>query len=90
MVLENPSINEIDTDGNYIDTFILPPQLHMQEIESGRDQNGAVEGLSFSDNFRSLFVSAEEPLYDDGPREGLNDPLRIIRILKFDGKTRNQ
>ena len=84
VVLEDPSITEINTDGNYIDTFILPSQLHMHATESGPRQNGVFEGLAFADNYKTLFVSVEEPLYDDGPRAGLNDSTGIIRILKFD------
>ena len=84
IILEDPSITQINTDGNYSDTFTLPPQLHMRATESGPRQNGVFEGLAFADNYRSLFVSVEEPLYDDGPRAGLNDSTGIVRILKFD------
>jgi hypothetical protein len=46
------------------------------------------EGLSFTDNYKKLFVSVEEPLYEDGPRAGLNDSSAWIRIIKYDVKTR--
>ncbi|MEP6926946.1 MAG: esterase-like activity of phytase family protein [Ginsengibacter sp.] len=84
IVLEDPSVTEININGDYIDTLVLPPQLHMQAIESGPRQNSVFEGLTFADNYRTLFVNVEEPLYDDGPRAGLNDSTAIIRILKFD------
>ena len=88
LVLEDPSVTEINSQGNYIDTFILPPQLHMHAIESGPRQNSVFEGLTFADDYKSLFVSVEEPLYDDGSRAGLNDSTGIIRILKFDMATK--
>jgi hypothetical protein len=84
IVLEDPAITEINTDGNYIDTFKLPSQLHMHATESGPRQNSVFEGLTFTDNYKNLLVSVEEPLYDDGRRAGLNDSTGIIRILKFD------
>jgi len=37
-----------------------------------------------------MYVSVEEPLYDDGPRAGSGDSTAWIRILKFDTKTRKQ
>src|SRR4029078_6607133 len=88
VVLEDPSVTIISVDGKSIDSFILPPNLHMQAIEKGPRQNGVFEGLSFTDNYKKLFVSVEEPLYEDGPRAGLNDSSAWIRIIKYDVKTR--
>lgn len=88
IILENPAVTEINTAGNYIDTFQLPPQLHMQATENGPRQNGVFEGLTFADNFKTLYVSVEEPLYNDGSRAGINDSTGITRILKFDMKTK--
>jgi hypothetical protein len=82
-VIENPSVTLINEDGSYIDTFTLPSQLYMHAVESGPRQNSVFEGLSFMDNYKTLYVSVEEPLYDDGSRAGLNDSGGIIRILKF-------
>ena len=87
-VLENPAVTEINVEGNYIDTFQLPPQLHMRATENGPRQNGVFEGVTFSDNYKYLYVSAEEPLYDDGSLAGTNDSTGIIRILKFDMNTK--
>ncbi|MGZ3923530.1 MAG: esterase-like activity of phytase family protein, partial [Flavisolibacter sp.] len=87
-VLEDPSVRIISTDGNYIDSFVLPPNMHMQAVEKGPRQNGVFEGISFSDNYRKLFVSIEEPLYEDGPRAGLYDSSAWIRIIEFDVKSK--
>ena len=88
IVLEDPSVTEINAEGHYLDTFLLPPQLHMKQTESGPRQNGVFEGLTFADNYKSLFVNVEEPIYDDGSRAGLTDSSGIIRILKFDMATK--
>ena len=55
-VLENPAITEINTTGNYIDTFQIPWHFHMQATENGPRQNGVFEGVTFADS--STLVSA--------------------------------
>lgn len=88
VVLENPSVNIISTEGKYIDSFVLPSNMHMQQTQNGPRQNGVFEGLSFVDNYKKLFVNVEEPLYEDGARAGLKDSSGWIRMIKFDVKTR--
>ena len=46
IVLEDPAMTEITADGNYIDTFQLPSQLHMHPHESGPRQNSVFEGIT--------------------------------------------
>ncbi len=87
-ILENPSITRITTDGKYIDTFPLPANLKMHATEKGPRQNGVLEGMSFADDYRSLYVNVEEPLYEDGPRADLRDTNAYIRIYKFDVATK--
>ncbi|MDQ6756259.1 MAG: esterase-like activity of phytase family protein, partial [Bacteroidota bacterium] len=84
VILQDPSITIINTDGKYVDTFPLPPQMHMHATENGPRQNGVFEGLTFADNFKTMYVSVEEPLYEDGPRAGLKDTATWIRIIKYD------
>jgi hypothetical protein len=88
VVLENPSVNAISAYGKYIDSFVLPLNMRMQISQKGPRQNGVFEGLSFSNNFKKLFVSVEEPLFEDGARAGLNDSSAWIRIIRFHVKTR--
>jgi len=87
-VLEDPSVRTISTSGKFIDSFILPSNMHMQSFEMGPRQNGVFEGISFFRNYRKLLVNVEEPLYEDGPRAGLNDSSAWIRIIRFDIKSR--
>ena len=88
VILFNPSVIEINKDGQYLDSFLLPPQFHMSAIESGPRQNGVFEGLTFGDHNKTLFVSTEEPLYNDGERAGTGDSTGIIRIIKYDRESK--
>jgi hypothetical protein len=83
-VLENPSVIAISTSGKFKTSFQLPTNLIMHATENGPRQNGVLEGMSFADNYKSLFVNVEEPLYEDGPRADVTDKNTFIRILKFD------
>ncbi len=87
-VLENPSVILVSTEGKYIDSFTLSSNLYMQSIEKGPRQNGVLEGLTFADNYSTLFVNVEEPLYEDGPRADVVDNNAYIRILKFDAASK--
>lgn len=87
-VLENPSVIMISPAGKYMDSFTLPPNLVMHANEKGPRQNGVLEGLTFADNYKTLFVNVEEPLYEDGPRADVADNNAYIRILKFDVATK--
>jgi hypothetical protein len=87
-VLENPSIISISTKGDFIDSFPLPSNLWMHATEKGPRQNGVLEGLTFADNYKTLFVNVEEPLYEDGPRADLTENNAFIRIFKLDVATK--
>jgi len=87
-VLENPAITTIDAEGNYKDTFPLPAQLRMHGTEKGPRQNGVLEGITFANNYKTLFVNVEEPLYEDGPRAGLKDTITWIRLFKYEAATK--
>jgi len=88
IILENPAVTEIKPNGDYIDTFRLPQQLMMHAAENGPRQNGVFEGLTFSQDYKSLFVNVEEPLDQDGPPAGTGDSAGIVRIIKFDMNTK--
>lgn len=87
-VLENPAITIITPGGKYIDTFPLPSNLLMHATEKGPRQNGTLEGLTFANHFKTMFVSLEEPLYEDGPRAEFVDNKPWIRIFKYDVATK--
>jgi hypothetical protein len=83
-VLENPAINIISTNGKYKDSFPLPANLHMHVTERGPRKNSVLEGMSFADNYKILFVNVEEPLYEDGPGADVTENEAYARIYKFD------
>ncbi|MBB1287242.1 esterase-like activity of phytase family protein [Flavisolibacter sp. BT320] len=87
-LLADPFIAIASKEGKLLDTFSLPPNLRMAEREKGPRQNGVLEGLAFANNYKTLFASVEEPLYEDGPRAGLNDTTGWIRIIKYDVASR--
>ena len=87
-VIADPSIISMNMEGKFIDSFMLPEQLHITAAEKGPRQNGVLEGLTFANNYRSLYVSVEEPLYDDGPRAGLHDTTAWTRIIQYDMATK--
>lgn len=87
-VLENPAVTKTDLNGNFKDTFQLPAQLIMRATEEGPRQNGVFEGLTFDNTHKNLFVSVEVPLYQDGSPSGPGDSSGIVRIIKFDLKTK--
>lgn len=82
-VLVDPAINLVRTDGTYADSFALPLNLKMHATALGPRKNGVLEGMSFANNYKTLFVSVEEPLYEDGPRADTIDNNAFIRICKF-------
>jgi len=83
-VLTNPSLNTIDMQGKWISTFSLPAQLTMSQMEKGPRQNGTLEGITFADDYKTLYAALEEPLYEDGPRADLIDNNPWVRFYKFD------
>jgi hypothetical protein len=87
LVLENPAVTIIEPGGKYIDTFSLPSNLLMSAKENGPRQNSVLEGLTFTDNYKTLLVSVEEPLYEDGPRSEVNQG-GMTRIMKLDVASR--
>lgn len=84
IILCDPAITIISKEGKYIDTFPLPFQTHMYATERGLRQNSVFEGLAFANNFKTMYVSIEEPLYEDGPRAGLQKSDAFARIIKYD------
>lgn len=83
-VLTDPAVFIMNRKGKCIDEFVLPGNLKMQASENGPRRNGTLEGMSFADDYKTLFVSAEEPLYNDGSPAGLTEKSAFIRIFKFD------
>ncbi len=83
-VIADPSIQVIDRSGKYIRSFSLPENLRMSHLEKGPRRNGVLEGATFSNNYQTLWVSLEEPRYEDGPQAALEPNNAWVRLYKFD------
>jgi len=87
-IINNPGVYEIDSSGHFIDSFPIPSQFYMQATDHGPRRNGVFEGLGFTPDGHSMFVSLEEPRYEDGPRADLKDTTAYVRLIRYDMKTR--
>ncbi len=87
MVYQNPWIYEMDLQGRFKDSFLIPANLHMYVGDSGARENDVLEGLSFSLDYRHLWASMEGAIHEDGPLATAyaNAP---VRFTKFDVKTK--
>ncbi|MBV4357097.1 esterase-like activity of phytase family protein [Pinibacter aurantiacus] len=83
-ILQDPAIIIMDNNGKDIGHFPLPAQFLMTKDEKGPRQNGVFEGVCFTDNDKTMYVTTEAPLYQDGPAAGLKDTTAYVRILKYD------
>jgi hypothetical protein len=88
-ILQNPAITVITADGKYASAFPVHENLKIHAVEKGPRQNGVFEGLTFDGSKKKLYISVEEPLYEDGPRADTMDNDAFIRILKFDVLSKN-
>ncbi len=82
--LHHPSINISDTNGYLQYQLPIPPQFTMSASETGPRRNGVFEGLAFANNYKTLFVSTEVPLYQDGEKAGLKKKSYWCRIIQYD------
>ncbi len=87
-VLINPALYVMRNDGKCIDSFTIPGNLKMQEVQKGPRRNAGFEGLSYAEDYNVLYAHVEEPLYEDGPKADLQDNNAFTRIIKFDVKTK--
>jgi len=79
-----PSLTFISTDGKFLDTIPMPKGFHFTKTESGPRKNALFEGLTYADQYKTLYASLEEPLYQDGPQAAFEYDKALTRILKFD------
>jgi hypothetical protein len=82
-VLQDPAIQTATATGKFINEYALPTNLNMQNKKRSRN-NGVLEGLTFNNNYSTLFTNVEEPLYEDD--QCLNNKGGMIRLFAFDAK----
>ncbi|MDN3587898.1 esterase-like activity of phytase family protein [Pedobacter aquatilis] len=83
-----PALTFISADGKFLDTIPLPKGFHFTKGENGARKNALFEGITFADNYKTLYASLEEPLYQDGKSAAFGYSGAITRILKFDARTK--
>jgi hypothetical protein len=88
IILIDPAINVANPDGTFAGKFELPENLAMKATDNGPRQNGVLEGISFADDFKTLFVALEEPRFEDGPRADVVKTDSWIRIYRYDVATK--
>lgn len=88
MVYQNPWIYEMDLNGNFKDSFLIPANLQMYKGDSGARENDVLEGLSFSHDYRYLWASMEGATYQDGPLATATYANAPVRFTRFDTRTK--
>ncbi|MDQ0641539.1 hypothetical protein QF042_005104 [Pedobacter sp. W3I1] len=83
-----PNLTFISTDGKFLDTIPLPKGFYFTKTENGPRKNALLEGLTYADQYKTLYASLEEPLYQDGPQAAFEYDKALTRILKFDVATK--
>ncbi|NII84941.1 esterase-like activity of phytase family protein [Pedobacter sp. SG908] len=83
-----PGLTFISTEGKFLDTIPMPKGFYFTKTESGPRKNALFEGLTYADQYKTLYASLEEPLYQDGPQAAFEYDKALTRILKFDIATK--
>ena len=83
----DPFIRQINVDGTHRSELGLPPLFRMLKAEQGPRNNGVFEGLALGEDCQTLYVSLEDPLYQDGPLADTVPTRSPIRIIRFDLST---
>jgi len=86
-VLQNPTVQTADLNGNFVNEYHLPVNLNMQKEEKGPRSNGVLEGIAFDKNYTTLYTNVEEPLYEDDEQASTTKG-GMIRLFAFDVKSR--
>ncbi|CAN7272703.1 esterase-like activity of phytase family protein [Pseudoduganella sp. LjRoot289] len=79
----DPFVRHARRDGAYLAAIQLPELFRMSKDEQGPRDNMGFEGLSFAADGKSLWVSLESPLYQDGPLP-TEDSGAVSRITRMD------
>ena len=86
-VLQNPSITFMDLKGNFKNQLKLPANLEIHKEKKGPRNNGTLEGITFNKNFKTIYTSVEEPLFEDGD-QATTSKGGLIRLYEFNVKSK--
>ncbi|MBL7851138.1 MAG: esterase-like activity of phytase family protein [Cyclobacteriaceae bacterium] len=79
----------ISRGGKFAGRYLIADGAAMRLRDYGARQNGSFEALTFAEQFRTLWVALEEPLYQDGPRADVEDSPSLCRFFRYDVATRD-
>ncbi|AFD06489.1 hypothetical protein Solca_1403 [Solitalea canadensis DSM 3403] len=84
----DPFLMEMNKDGSFIKDYPIPTIYKMYKTDYGMRQNGSLEGVTLSQDEKFIFITNEEPLYQDGPRADVKETQSWIRITKINRATK--
>lgn len=87
-IIIQPALTFITPEGKFIDTIPLPKGFHFSKSENGPRKNALFEGVTFADDYKTIYASLEEPRFEDGPPASFGFDKALTRILKFDVKSK--
>lgn len=79
----------IARNGKFSGRYLISDGVAMRTRELGARQNGSFEALTFANDFRTLWVALEEPLYQDGPRADVEESPAYCRFFRYDVSSRD-
>jgi hypothetical protein len=89
--IENPYMMETNSEGKCFGKIRLSERLsYYARQDTGLRDNKSIESLSLIPNSEDVWVSIEEPLYQDKPAnsdKSTTSPIRIVRMNRKTGKS---
>src|SRR5690606_35404627 len=85
-----PTIRMVNKEALVLDSFPLPERYRIYSYEKGSRENGTLEAIRFSPDYRSFWFLMEEPLFEDGPRITADDNSTYLRMAGFDRFSKKQ
>lgn len=81
----DPFLREMTLSGRHLREFRLPAHFRVNQGGSaGPRKNGSFEGLALTTDGAGAWVAMENPLLQDGPEAGIDDPGAPCRFTLFD------
>jgi len=84
---KDPAVFEVSPDGRFLSNYKIPEYFKASGEQKPRN-NGVFEGLTESFDKKSYWVATELPLEKDGPKPKIFPTKSMIRITKYNKKTK--
>ena len=83
-IIQQPFIRLINKGGMVLDSFRVPERFQYYTYEKGARNNGSLEAMSYTPDFRQLWLCMEEPIYEDGLRIDTANNNSYLRLFGYD------